>query len=114
MQKKNKKISKNEFRYNRTTKHMNYIFEEDDKYYRSLGLTKDSETFGLKNMPLTKNPQRNRNFNSYIRNGIISQKKNSYSMKTDKRFNFLYDDYINVKSKIRKYKNSRKYKKNKH
>ena len=35
-------------------------------------------------------------------------------MKTDKRFNFLYDDYINVKSKIRKYKNSRKYKKNKH
>ena len=43
-----KKKSKNEFRYNNTTKHPNYVFEEFGDKYHSLGLTHKEETFGKK------------------------------------------------------------------
>ena len=111
MAKKNKKIPKNEFRYNKKAKHMNYIFEEDDKNYHSLGLTTDKYTFNKLNMRFNVNPQKNRNYDSYIRNGIISQRKNTYARNTDKRFIFDISDFPNVKSKIRKYKSNRKHKK---
>lgn len=109
--KKKKRVSKNEFRYNRKTKHMNFIFEEDMNNYHSLGLTTDEYTFKKKNILLKNNPQKNRNYPSYIRNGIISQKKDTYARKTDNRFNFSSEDYPVVKSRIRKYKSYRKNKK---
>lgn len=36
---KRKRKSKNEFRYNYSTKHMNYVFEENGQNYHSFGLT---------------------------------------------------------------------------
>jgi len=111
MKRKNK--SKNEFRFNKNTQHMNYVFEEDEKGFKSVGLTKHKKTFGITNMPLENNPQKNKKFNSYIRNGIIFNKKSSYSKHIDKNFEFSKNDFANVKSKIRKYKANRKIK-NKH
>ena len=58
-------------------------------------------------MPLSINPQKNRNEQAYIRNGIIIDKKRSYSG-VDKRFKFSKEDMLNVKSKIRNYKKNRK------
>ena len=110
---RNKRKARNEFRYNFSTKHMNYVFEEDGKNYHSLGLTTKRYTRGkrnlyMKNMPLSINPKKNDNRKSYIRFGIISQNKKSFANKTDKRFKFSKDDYFNVKSKIRNYKKYRK------
>jgi len=111
-----KKVSKNEFRYNYNTKHMNYVFEEDGKYYHSIGLTTKSKTSKKKNMPLFENPKRGSDKQSFVRNGIITNKKKNYSATSDRRFRFSDIDFPNVKSKIRKYKSSRKkwHKKNKH
>lgn len=112
--KKNKKISKNEFRYNYDTKHMNYVFEEDNKRYHALGLTtksrtKDKNGVARKNMKLNTNPEKD-NFaeDSYIRYGYITGRINSFSKKTSKKFAFDVEDFKNVKSKIRKYKSNRK------
>ena len=105
---KQKRLSKNEFRYNYNTKHMNYVFEEQGKKYHSLGLTHQKKTFGKKNMPLSQNPQKNAKGKSYIRNGIITDNKRSYSQKTYKNFSFANADKPNIKSKIRYYKSRRK------
>lgn len=109
---KNKQQTKNEFRYNHKTKHMNYVFEEDGTDYHSLGLTHEKTTRDKKkkkrqNMPLDKNPQKNRKEKSYIRYGVITQDKKTYGKK-DKRFEFSEEDKPKVKSKIRNYKNNRR------
>ena len=109
---RNKRKARNEFRYNYSTKHINYIFEEDGRNYHSVGLTHQRKTHyknkWYKNMPLIINPKKNDNSKSYVRFGIISQNKKSFANKTDKRFKFSKDDYFNVKSKIRNYKKYRK------
>lgn len=104
---KTKRKSKNEFRFNYDTGHMNYIFEEDSKRYHALGITHKSKTYGVKNMPLAKNPQRGKTKKSYLRYGYISNYKYKFANKTDKRFSFSDSDFLNVKSKIRKYKSYR-------
>ena len=102
---KKKLKPKNEFRTNRQEgNHPNYIFAEKGKKYRSLGITHHSETFGKKNMPLEVNPKKGDGSPAYIRNGIISSPKKSYSEKTLNDFRFGKEDYPNVKSKIRNYK----------
>ncbi len=104
-QKKNKKlVPKNEFRYNYTHKHKSYVFGEINGEYRSVGLTHKEYTFGKKNMPLNKNPQKNKVEPSYVRNGIISDKINNYGNRTIKNLSFSKSDFSNVKSKIRNYK----------
>jgi len=105
---KRKRYTKSEFRYNYNTKHMNYVFEEDGKYYHSIGLTTKSKTSKKKNMPLFENPKRGSDKQSFVRNGIITNKKKNYSATSDRRFRFSDIDFPNVKSKIRKYKSSRK------
>lgn len=111
---KKKRYSKSEFRYNYTNKHMNYVFEEDGRKYHSLGITHDNTTYDKKkkqrrtNMPLAKNPERNKLEPSYIRYGIITDKKDNYSKKLSKKFNFSAEDFGNVKAKIRNYKNIRR------
>lgn len=110
---KNKRYACNEFRFNYTHGHMNYIFEEDGKKYHSLGLThhqftKDKNKKWRKNMPLTKNPEKGDNQPSYIRYGVISDKKNNYYHKPSGKFTFTSEDLSRVKSKIRNYKNRRK------
>lgn len=112
MKNKNKRISKNEFRYNKITKHHNYIFEEDGEDYHSLGLTtrkrtRDRNKKWHKNMPLENNPKRNDTRKSYIRYGYITQNKNTFG-KVDRRFNFSNTDMPKVKSKIRHFKNVRR------
>lgn len=109
---KDKLKSKNEFRYNYYTKHTNYIFEETDKNYHSLGLTtkkitRDKNKKWHSNMPLDNNPKKNDNRKSYIRYGYISQNKNTFG-KIDRRFAFSHKDKLNVKSKIRYFKKKRK------
>ena len=113
MPKKNKKVSKNEFRYNYDTNHINYVFEQVNKRFHSLGLTSNSETKDKtgtyrKNMKLNKNPEKNKTTNSYIRYGIITAHIGSYSKKPSKKFNFDNEDFKLVKSKIRNYKNYRR------
>lgn len=102
---------KNEFRYNNKTEHPNYIFEERGKKYRAVGLTHSDTTFGLKNMPLKQNPNSRDKDAAYIRNGIISESKSSFSKKPIKNFAFGKDDFPNVKAKIRNYKKRRRQKK---
>lgn len=97
-------LVKNEFRFNRDTKHMNYIFLENNGKFRAVGLTTNPETFGRKNMPLKTNAQFGKNEPSYIRNGMISGKTNNFG-EPDSRFKFSCEDFKNVKSKIRNYKN---------
>lgn len=105
---RNKRKSRNEFRYNYETGHMNYIFEEDSKRYHGLGITHKSKTYGRKNMPLENNPQRGKTRKSYLRYGYISNYKYKFANKTDKRFSFSKSDLKNVKSKIRNFKSHRR------
>lgn len=109
-----KKKTKGEFRYNYYTKHTNFVFEETENDYHALGLTHQRKTFDKKkkkwrkNMPLVKNPKNNSNENAFIRYGVISQNKKTFS-NVDKRFKFRNKtDMLNVKSKIRNYKKNRK------
>ena len=107
--KQKKKLKpKNEFRFNHKTGHANYIFGETENEYRSVGLTSKKETFGRKNMPLKQNPKKNATGESYIRNGIIADRKESFSKKKAKNFQFSQEDKANVKSKIRHYKKEHK------
>lgn len=101
MKKKKKIKPRNEFRYNYATGHPNYIYGETDKRYKGVGITHESETFGKKNMPLTKNPQKGKTDKAYIRNGYISDKKSNFRKRPLKGFEFDKSDFANVKSKIR-------------
>ncbi len=105
--KKDKFIPKDEFRYNFSQKHKNYVFAEVGNKFKSVGLTHDDTTFGKINMPLNKNPQNGKTEKSYIRNGIISDNKRSYGKPLN---NYAFDesDRLNVKSKIRNYKKRNK------
>ena len=112
--KKAKRVSKNEFRYNNQTKHPNYIFEEENGKYHSIGITSSDRTFGKKNLPLVENPQKSKKGKpAHLRNGIIVDKKKNYSTKTIKNMSFSKIDEPNVKSKVRNYKRNRKMRKKK-
>ena len=103
-----KYFRKNEFRYNNTTKHPNYIFEEFGNKYHSVGITHKDKTFGKSNMPLSKNPDNRKKEKTYIRNGIITDKKKNYSKKPIKNMSFDREDFPKVKSKIRNFKKRQK------
>lgn len=107
MANKKKRTAKNEFRYNSNQKHMSYVFEDDGKKYSSLGITTKPYTFGKKNMPLSKNPQKTKTEPAYIRNGVIRNKHDSYS-RVKRNFAFAEEDLPKVKAKIRNYKKQRK------
>ena len=110
---KNKRYSKNEFRYNYYTNHTNYIFEEDGNNYHSLGLTHQRKTFDnrnnkwRKNLPLFNNPNKKDNSKSYVRYGVITQNRKTFSNSVDNRFMFSENDMPKVKSIVRKYKTVR-------
>ena len=113
-EKQKKKVKpKDEFRFNHKTGHMNYVFGETEEDYKSVGLTSKETTFGKKNMPLEKNPKKGDSGKSYIRNGIISDRKGSYSEKVAKNYEFSEEDKPKVKGKIRNYKKGQKRKKKK-
>lgn len=59
-------------------------------------------------MPLKQNPKKGDKQSAYVRNGIITDKKNNYSKKPIKNMQFENSDFTNVKSKIRNYKKQRK------
>lgn len=103
-----KYLSKNEFRYNNATKHPNYVFEEFDNKYHSVGITHKEKTFGKKNMILSKNPDSRKKDKSFVRNGIITEKKKNYSKKPINNMSFDIEDFPKVKSKIRNFKKRRK------
>lgn len=107
---KNKKkfIPRNEFRYNFTENHKSYVFGEIGNEYRSVGITHKETTFGKSNMPLENNPQKGKTDDSYIRNGIVSDRKNNYGKRTIKNLSFSNSDFSKVKSKIRNYKKRQK------
>lgn len=99
-----KKIkNKNEFRFNRKISHNTYVFGDDGKNYKAVGITHSDKTFGKDNMPLKDNPQKGKKEKAYIRNGIISD-THSHFDKPKKNFNFSKEDFPKVKSKIRNYK----------
>lgn len=97
----------NEFRYNSHTKHMNFVFGTNGKKNKSLGLTLEEKTFGRNNMPLQKNTRFGSSKQSFIRNGVITDKIEVYSHKS-KTHRFDKQDYPNVKAKIRNYKRNNK------
>ena len=105
---KKKLRPKSEFRYNHDTGHMNYVFLGNDDSFRSVGLTSHDTTFGRRNMPLHNNPKKGDKKPYYVRNGIVSDSKRSYSKKTAKNYKFSNADKANVKSKIRHYKKEQK------
>lgn len=98
-----KYLNKNEFRFNRKISHNTYVFGDDGKNYKAVGITHSGKTFGKSNMPLKDNPQNGKIEKAYVRNGIISD-KHSHFDKPKKNFKFSDDDFRNVKSKIRNYK----------
>ena len=100
---KKKLVAKNEFRFNRKISHNTYVFGDDGKNYKAVGITHSDKTFGKENMPLKSNPQIGKKEKAYIRNGIISD-THSHFDKPKKNFNFCKDDFSKVKSKIRNYK----------
>ncbi len=106
--KRYKRHALSEFRYNNSTGHPDYIFEESNNKYHSLGLTHDNYTFGKKNMPLHQNPKKKDFSPAYIRNGVNNSRKRNYSKKPIKNMTFSKDDFKNVKAKIRYYKKRRK------
>ena len=109
MTKQKKKLTpKNEFRFNNNTKHMNYVFGASNKRYYSVGLTTEPETFNKKNMPLENNPHKGDTGKSYVRNGIISDRKKAYDRKPNKNWKFSNEDFPKVKSKVRNYKKRRR------
>lgn len=101
---------RNEFRYNINAKHPNYIFEvdEENNAWRAIGITHESETFGIKNAPLKVNPKRTDKRESYMRNGIVSGNHGDFSRKPMKNMKFSKEDMPNVKAKIRNDKKKRK------
>lgn len=98
---------RNEFRYNYSQNHKNFVFGERGNKFQSVGITHEEYTFGKKNMPLSRNPQKGKTEPSFIRNGIISDKKKNYGRPL-KNYSFSNKDYKNVKSKIRNYKKRHK------
>ena len=94
---------KNEFRFNRKTGHNTYVFGDDGRNYKAVGITHRDKTFGKQNMPLDDNPQKNKKEKAYVRNGIISD-THSHFDKPKKNFSFSKSDFPKVKSKIRNYK----------
>ena len=107
-----KRYSRNEFRYNYKTKHPNYIFEEDGRNYHAIGIThkkrtRDKNKKWRKNIPLCKNPQKNKTDKSYLRYGIITQNKRTFS-NVDNRFLFSSDDKPKARAKIHIYKKQKK------
>ncbi|MBO5046736.1 MAG: hypothetical protein J6C93_07730 [Clostridia bacterium] len=107
-QKKKESGVRNEFRFNFDTRHPNFVFEEKNGKYISLGLTHEERTFGKRNMSLKNNPKKGGMEKSYVRNGVIVGKKRSYGKRTIKNMQFSKEDAANVKSKIRNYKKGRK------
>lgn len=113
MAKKKKKTVKNEVRYNKHTKHFDYVFEDDGNRYTSFGITHHDKTFGIKNMPLKQNPQMNHTEQAFVRNGKNRSPHKNYG-KVKNNFAFSNEDFANVKAKVRNTKkNSKKRKKNK-
>lgn len=96
-------LSKNEFRFNRKINHNTYVFGDDGKRYKAVGITHSDKTFGKENMPLKVNPQKGKKEKAYIRNGIISDIHLHFD-KPKKNFIFSKEDFPKVKSKIRNYK----------
>ncbi len=94
---------KDEFRFNNDTCHPNYVFGKSGNRYKSMGLTHKEYTFGRRNMPLDKNPDKTDKDKAYIRNGIISSKVQNYGNKTLNNFEFSKEDKAKVKSKRRNY-----------
>lgn len=105
--KRNKRVAKNEFRFNRNQHHITYVFEDDGKKYSSVGITHQPKTFEKVNMPLINNPQKGRDEKAYIRNGVIRDKHDSYG-KIKKNYSFSSADFPAIKAKIRNYKKKRK------
>ena len=93
---------------------MNYVFEEDNGKYHSVGITHDKATKPnsksnkrIQNMPLRQNPKKNAIEQSYVRYGVIRKPKEKYS-NVSSGWSFADDDFANVKSKIRNFKRKRK------
>ena len=108
---------RDEYRYNITEGHMNYVFlvkQEDGKEaYYSLGFTHDDTFKGIKNMPLKNNPKKNDSpknddKTSHIRSGVIKGERADYSKKKAKNYQVKGDDRANMKSKIRHHKKEQK------
>lgn len=100
--------ARNEFRYNKKTKHPAHVFEESNGKYRTVGITHEPTTFGKSNMPLVQNPKKDDPRKAYIRNGIISDSIRSFSKSVISNLSFSPEDFANVKSKERNYKKRRK------
>lgn len=108
MARKNKRVAKNEFRYNRNQKHITFVFEDDGKRYTAVGITHQPESFGKKNMPLEHNPQKfKQKGDSFVRNGFIRDRHSSYG-RPNNNYALSSEDYPKVKAKIRNYKKKRK------
>lgn len=99
---------RDEFRYNNLTGHPNYNFEESNGKVKGFGVTHSEETFGIKNMPLKRNPKKGDTRPAFIRNGVISEKSKYFSENVLPDFELAPEDEPNVKSKKRNYKKRRK------
>lgn len=96
---------KYEFRFNYssfTKNHPHLIFDKKFskldqngnklKMYRSIGLTSSSTTNGMKNIKLKRNPNKRKNNDEYMRDGIFILRKTSYGKRLkDYKIRTFYD-----------------------
>ena len=55
------------FHDKKTTAHPQYVYDEDGNKYKVIGITSSSETNGVKNILLERNPEPNNSRKAYVR-----------------------------------------------
>lgn len=116
MAKKNKSSSGDDKRFQRhfrkfhgkeTTGHPSYVYDNNGKVYKVVGITGGSSTNGVKNIPLDVNPEPNKKSKAYIRPDPIEVPNGTKSTKL-KGWKFAASDKSKVQSVIDKGTNSKK------
>ena len=107
--------ARDEFRYNVHERHKNYVISVDERHdeWLALGLTSQETTGGVKNMPLSKNPQKGKTDTSFLRNGEIIEDHKAFSDRVYRTFEFAIADIPHIKAKKRNAKKNLKRKKSK-
>ena len=103
-QKKNNRFQRHfrKFHSKETTGHPSYVFDEQGKVYKVIGITSSSKTNNVLNIALTKNPEPNNNKQSYINPKVKEIKKGTKNIKL-KGWKFSNEDKKKVQIIIDKH-----------
>lgn len=79
------------FHTKETTRHPSYVYGEDNKNFKIVGITKSAKTNGIDNIPLEKNPDRENEKKAYarlqpmkIKKGVRNKKMPNLKLRSEK------------------------------